>query len=166
MASDIFFGMHVPLLEALHLTCLKTPPQASDFSMIGCRLSRERIVTLASLAESSNSIVNPSNLVCIVYTYTRRMLYLQYKCLPSIQGYNCSIFHRLGYIYSDSNYEDRLMNNCHQIFPQGNLKINLTDKNNKPWYIVYYFHNLMHYRVAYCSSVGIFDNISQLVSAL
>ena len=55
--------MHVPLryteAKSLPLTCLKTPPPAGGFAMIGCRLSRERILTFASLTESSNSIFNP-----------------------------------------------------------------------------------------------------------
>ena len=49
--------------KSLHLglTCLKTLPPACGFAMIGCRLSRERILlTFASLAESSSSIFSPS----------------------------------------------------------------------------------------------------------
>ena len=42
------------------LMCLKTPPPAGGFAMIGYGLSHERIMMFASLAESSNSIFRPS----------------------------------------------------------------------------------------------------------
>ena len=59
--SDTSTCMHVPLLESLHLKCLKTPPPACTFAKIGCLLSRERILMFASLPESSNSIFRPSS---------------------------------------------------------------------------------------------------------
>ena len=56
--------VHVPLLytkaRSLHLACLKTPPTARGFAMIGCRLSLHWILTFTSLAESSSSIVTSS----------------------------------------------------------------------------------------------------------
>ena len=56
--------MHVPLRKtkarSLHLACLKTPPTARGFAMIGCRLSSHWILTFTSLAESSSSIVTRS----------------------------------------------------------------------------------------------------------
>ena len=60
MTSDTSACMHVPLLELLYLTCLKTLPSAGGFAMIGCRLSRGRILTFASLTESTNLIFRPS----------------------------------------------------------------------------------------------------------
>ena len=57
--------VHVPLrytkARSLHLACLKTPPTARGFAMIGCRLSSHWILTFTSLAESSSSIVTSSN---------------------------------------------------------------------------------------------------------
>ena len=56
--------VHVPLrytkARSLHLACLKTPPTARGFAMIGCRLSSHWILTFTSLAESSSSIVTRS----------------------------------------------------------------------------------------------------------
>ena len=56
--------VHVPLrytkARSLHLACLKTPPTARGFAMIGCRLSCHRILTFTSLAESSSTIVTSS----------------------------------------------------------------------------------------------------------
>ena len=56
--------MHVPLCytkaRSLHLGCLKTPPTARSFAMIGCRLSRHWILTFTSLDESSSSIFTRS----------------------------------------------------------------------------------------------------------
>ena len=62
--------MHVPLrytkARSLHLACLKTPPTARGFAMIGCRLSCHWILTFTSLAESSSSIVTSSNIYLVV----------------------------------------------------------------------------------------------------
>ena len=45
-------------VKSLHLTSLKTSPPAGGFSMIGCQLSRVRILTSASFAEiSAQSLV-------------------------------------------------------------------------------------------------------------
>ena len=56
--------VHVPLrytkARSLHLACLKTPPTARGFAIIGCRLSCHWILTFTSLAESSSSIVTSS----------------------------------------------------------------------------------------------------------
>ena len=58
--------VHVPLrytkARSLHLACLKTPPTARGFAMIGCRLLCLWILTFTSLAKSSSSIVTHSNL--------------------------------------------------------------------------------------------------------
>ena len=48
------------------VSCKNLPP-GGKFAMIGCRLMRERILTLASLAESSSSIFSPCTL-CIIFT--------------------------------------------------------------------------------------------------
>ena len=56
--------VHVPLrytkARSLHLACLKTPPTARGFAMIGCRLSSHWKLTFTSLAESFSSIVTRS----------------------------------------------------------------------------------------------------------
>ena len=39
MTSDTSTSKHVPLLRLLYPTCLKTPPPAGGFAMIGCWLS-------------------------------------------------------------------------------------------------------------------------------
>ena len=77
LATCWLSGLNVPTWEPMDfvimcgkwspdLTFLKSPPPAGGFAVIGYRmsffLSRERILTFASLAESSSSIFNP----CIV----------------------------------------------------------------------------------------------------
>ena len=49
------------------LACLKNPPSAGGLAMIGCPLLCERILTFASLAESSNSIFRP-----LLYQYLHK----------------------------------------------------------------------------------------------
>ena len=65
--SDTSTCMQLPILELLHLSCLKTPLPAGGFAMIGGRLSRERILTFVSFAESSSSIFSPSKSIVLVY---------------------------------------------------------------------------------------------------
>ena len=71
--------VHVPLRYAkarsLHLACLKTPPTARGFAMIGCRLSSHWILTFTSLAESSSSIVTTSILVSANHTILSKITY-------------------------------------------------------------------------------------------
>ena len=80
--------MHVPLrytkARSLHLACLKTPPTARGFAMIGCRLSSHWILTFTSLAESSSyqfvildmcALLDGYNIrVCIKYEIQKCML--------------------------------------------------------------------------------------------
>ena len=66
--------MHVPLrytkARSLHLACLKTPPTARGFAIIGCRLSRHWILTFTSLAESSSTIFTRSKTqICNMSTF-------------------------------------------------------------------------------------------------
>ena len=57
--------MHIPFPESLHLKCLKTPPPANGFTMIGCRLSRNRILSFASLTVTDSSSSNFTASICI-----------------------------------------------------------------------------------------------------
>ena len=87
--------VHVPLrytkARSLHLACLKTPPTARGFAMIGCRLSRHRILMFTSLAESSNPIFKPSlyqmyiaHLLNIGAYFLSNLVYSQTGCNPTI----------------------------------------------------------------------------------
>ena len=102
MTSVTSTCMYVPLLESLHLKCLKPSPQAGGFAMImiGCRLSRERILTFASSTENFNSIFSRSKYgkykICIIEFHFHSWFHFAYSSKePS--GLFCSLHHWSSY---------------------------------------------------------------------